>query len=46
VDEAREALIKDARKRGANAIFDFVWHRDDTYSFWAEGRAVYLVPSD
>jgi CspA family cold shock protein len=46
VDEARQALIKEARKRGANAIFDFVWHRNDTYSFWAEGRAVYLVPSD
>ena len=43
-DDARKALVKAAKSKGANAIFNFHSHEAREITFWAEGKAVALVP--
>ena len=43
-DDARKALVKAAKSKGANAIVNFHPHESREIAFWAEGKAVALVP--
>lgn len=43
VDEAKEALISEAKACGANAVFDYIWHResdleDEYFLIWYQGK--------
>jgi CspA family cold shock protein len=43
VDEAKEALIAMAKQSGANAIFNYIWHResdleDEYFLIWYQGK--------